>query len=175
MIIRRERRTDFAAIKRVVAEAFKSEVEADLVDRIRESPQYRPDLSFVAVDGGEVVGHVMIDGCVVRNSQGERPIVMLSPLAVSPSRHGRGIGRSLIAVALGAAEHAGESLVVLEGDPAFYVKSGFVFAGDYGLSLPIPDWAPPEAAQVYLLRGYDPADSSLRGDVVYPAAFDGLG
>ncbi|QTH37226.1 GNAT family N-acetyltransferase [Yimella sp. cx-51] len=78
MIIRRERRTDFAAIKRVVAEAFKSEVEADLVDRIRESPQYRPDLSFVAVDGGEVVGHVMIDGCVVRNSQGERPIVMLS-------------------------------------------------------------------------------------------------
>jgi putative acetyltransferase len=33
----------------------------------------------------------------------------------------------------------------------------------------LPDWAPPEAAQIYRLRNYDPA---IRGQVVYPPAFD---
>ena len=40
--------------------------------------------------------------------------------------------------------------------------------------LPAVDWAPSEAGQVMLLSGYDADDATLRGRVVYPAAFDGL-
>jgi putative acetyltransferase len=75
---------------------------------------------------------------------GERTIVMLSPLAV------------------------------LEGSPAYYSRFGFVEAAAQGLRLPLPDWAPPAAAQVMLLASYDPTDESLRGTVAYPPAFDGL-
>lgn len=174
MIIRRERAIDFADIRTVVRDAFGSETEADLVDRIRRSPEYRPDLSFVAVHDGRIVGHVMIDGCVVRSDAGDRPIVMLSPLAVAPAAQSKGIGCALIAAALGASDDAGEPLVVLEGSPAFYGKRGFEFAGDHGLSLPIPDWAPAEAAQIYLLSSYDGSDPTLRGAVVYPSSFDNL-
>ena len=45
---------------------------------------------------------------------------------------------------------------------------------DHGITLPLPDWAPVAAAQVMLLGAYDATDDTLRGTVVYPAAFDGL-
>ena len=173
--IRPERASDFPAVRRVVAAAFGSDTEADLVERIRASDEYRPELSFVAADSGEVVGHVMIDGCVVRGEGGEREIAMLSPLAVAPHRQRSGVGTALIEHALAAADRAGEPLVVLEGSPDYYGARGFEFAGDHGLSLPLPDWAPRAAAQVALLSTYDPDDVTLRGRVVYPPSFDGLG
>jgi putative acetyltransferase len=58
---------------------------------------------------------------------------------------------------------------VLEGSPVYYGRFGFEPSADYGIHLPLPDWAPPEAAQVLRLRNYDP---SIRGHVVYPPAFD---
>ena len=67
------------------------------------------------------------------------------------------------------AEAAGEPLVVLEGNPAFYGPLGFEPAAGYGIELPLPSWAPPEAAQVMRLRAYD---AGVRGRVVYPAAFE---
>jgi len=40
--------------------------------------------------------------------------------------------------------------------------------------MPLPDWAPPEAAQVLCLSSYDPRDVRLRGRVTYPPSFDGF-
>lgn len=42
-IVRRETPNDFAAIARVVAAAFGSQVEAKLVEDIRASPEYVPE------------------------------------------------------------------------------------------------------------------------------------
>ena len=39
----------------------------------------------------------------------------------------------------------------------------------HGLTLPLPSWAPPEAAQVLRLDAVQPVP---RGHVVYPPAFD---
>jgi putative acetyltransferase len=182
--IRPEGIDDHAAIREVVTAAFGSAAEADLVDRIRASPEYVPSGSLVAVadsgaDGGAdgqgevVVGHVMISGATLELSQGGvRPIVMLSPLAVRPDRQRDGIGGSLVRAAVAAADALDEPFVVLEGAPAYYSRFGFAPAAAHGITLPLPHWAPPEAAQLHRLR-HD--DASLTGRVVYPAAFDGLG
>ena len=58
---------------------------------------------------------------------------------------------------------------MLEGSPAFYGRLGFEPAAAYGLILPLPSWAPPEAAQVLRLADDAPVP---RGRVVYPPAFD---
>ena len=171
MVIRTEHDADHAAIRRVVAAAFGSDVEADLVERIRASAEYMPDLALVAVVAGRVVGHVMISGALVRHEGDERPIVMLSPLAVEPELQRRGVGGALVAAVTARATERGEPLVIVEGDPAYYGRFGFEHAAPQGLELPLPGWAPSEAGQVLLL---DPAASVPRGRVVYPAAFDGV-
>lgn len=169
--IRPERETDFTAIRGLVAAAFESDEEADLVEAIRASPQYIPELALVAEVDGEVVGHVMISGAILRGDKGDQPVVMLAPLAVAPSRQRRGIGGALVREVCAGAEQRGEAQVFLEGGPAYYSRLGFEAASNYGIEMPLPDWAPPEAAQILRFRSFDPA---LRGRVVYPAHFDSV-
>ena len=173
--IRPELPDDHDEIREVVAAAFDSEVEAELVDRIRASPEYVPEMALVAEADGRIVGHLMISRAQIRHDAGTRPISMLSPLAVVPERQRLGIGRGLVSAALGAAEALEDPLVVLEGSPLYYGRLGFEHSLLYGIEIHLPEWAPPEAAQIKRLASYDPSDSTLRGTVVYPAAFDGLG
>jgi putative acetyltransferase len=174
IVIRREDVGDHAAIRRVVAAAFGSHVEADLVDRIRASPEYVPELALVADVDGEVVGHVMISGASIRNDAGSRTVAMLSPLAVDPAHQRHGIGGQLVRAAVALADERGEPLVVLQGSAKYYSRFGFEYSTPHGIDMHLPEWAAPQSAQVILLTAYDAADASLKGMVVEPAAFDGL-
>ena len=171
MLIRPERTDDFAAIAKVVEAAFGSPVEAGLVESVRASSRYVPELALVAERDGAVVGHVMISGATLRDDGAatEREIAMLSPLAVLPACHGQGIGSALVRTVTRLADEQGEPIVVLTGDPAFYGRFGFEYATPLGLHVPVPSWAPPEGGQLLRLTGYDP---SLRGRVVFPPGFD---
>ncbi len=174
VVIRPESADDDEAIRHVVAAAFESDAEADLVDRIRASPEYVPEMALVAEVGGEIVGHVMISHAVIHNDDGDRRISMLSPLAVHPEHQRSGIGSALVRESLSVADALGEPMVILEGSPLYYGRLGFEHSTRYGIDIHLPEWAPPEAAQVMRLSSFDPDDPALRGTVVYPAAFDGL-
>ena len=168
--IRPERPDDHAAIARVVADAFGSEAEARLVEAIRASDAYLPELALIAEVDGVVVGHVMVSYVALEDDHGvRRRITSLSPLAVAPSQHRRGIGSALVRAVTAAADQRHEPLVVLEGDPAYYGRFGFEPSVPHGIAITLPSWASPEAAQVLRLRAYDPA---IVGRVVYPPAFD---
>ena len=171
LLIRTEEPEDFAVIAEVVAAAFGSPAEAGLVEAIRASTNYVPELSLVAELDGRVVGHVMISYTALHDDDTERWISQLSPLAVAPDRHGQGIGSALVREVCARADARGEPLVILEGNPVYYGRFGFEPASPQGIHVTLPSWAPPEAAQVLRLRNYDPA---IRGQVVYPPAFDGV-
>lgn len=173
--IRPESRGDHAAIRRVVAAAFGSPAEADLVERIRAAPEYVAEMALVAVLDDALVGHVMISHARLRHVGGERTISTLSPLAVRPDRQRSGIGSALVRAVLDVADERGEHLVVVEGSPHYYGRLGFEPALRYGITMHLPEWAPPDAAQVARLGSFDPDDPTLRGTVVYPPAFDGMG
>lgn len=173
IVIRPESPDDVEAIRHVVAAAFGSQVQARLVDRIRASPEYVPEMALVAEADGEIIGHVMVSYAVIRNDSDQR-ISMLSPLAVLPEFQRTGIGSALVRAALAAAEAHGEPMVILEGSPEYYGRLGFEHSVKYGIEIHLPDWAPPEAAQVIRLMAFDPDDPTHRGTVVYPPAFDDL-
>ena len=169
--LRSEVRADHFAIAAVVAAAFASPVEAQLVDAIRNSPNFVPEWSVVAVLSEEIVGHVMCSYVTLRSGSNERRVVSLSPLAVAPKHHGSGIGSALVREVAARVDRADEPFIVLEGSPIYYSRFGFEPATPLGLNISLPDWASPEAAQVLRLRNYTP---DLQGDIVYPPAFDAV-
>ena len=171
VLIRPEQPADHDVIGRLVAAAFGSEAEARLVERIRASPEYHPEYALVAADGGTIVGHVMVSDVILRDGPVERTILSLSPLAVLPARHGQGIGSALVRDVARRVDADGHPLIVLEGSPAYYGRLGFEDARTHGIVIHLPDWAPAEAGQVLRLTN-DAA--SIRGEVAYPPAFDGL-
>jgi putative acetyltransferase len=167
--IRSESPADHHAIASVVARAFGSEREAKLVADIRSSEHFVADWSLVAVHDHRVVGHVMVSYVDLHDGERAHRVPSLSPLAVDPDVQARGTGSALVRAVLERVDAAGEPLVVLEGAPSYYGRFGFEPASAAGITITLPDWAPPEAAQVCRLTRYDAA---IRGHVVYPPAFD---
>lgn len=169
ILIQAEQSFDAKAIDGVVRTAFADRPEVgDMVAEVRKSPRYRPGLAMVARRRGVVLGFVMLSGCdLVAQDGTRREVLTLTPLAVLPDHQRQGIGAALVAGSLHEADRRGEALVVLEGSPQYYGRLGFTPAAAHGITLALPAWAPPEAAQVYLLSGYD---STIRGRVEYPPA-----
>lgn len=163
-MIRAESPGDHAAIHDVEVAAFGREDEANIVDGVRRSDAFIPELSLVAEDGGAIVGHVIVSRGHVEPS-GE-PILLLGPIGVVPSRQGEGIGSALVEAALAGARRLGASCVALLGNPAYYGRFGFVHAEPLGL-LPLAEW-PSTAFQVAVL---DPGGGVPQGRVVYDDAF----
>ncbi len=170
-VIRSEETADHEAIEAVVRAAFARHPDevALLVERIRASENFVPELALVAEDSSGVIGHVMLSWVGVENGSRDR-ILDLTPMSVRPDRQLRGVGSGLIRAVLGRAEAAGEPAVIVEGIPAYYPRFGFERASPLGFVAPFAS-IPDAAFMVKRLPGYDPA---LAGRVTYPAAFDHL-
>jgi len=170
LVIEPERPDDVEAIRDVVRRAFHDQQSvAGMVELIRGSLQYVPELALVARIGSEVVGFVMLSHADVVEASGRRhDVLTLSPLAVAPERERQGIGSALVRAALAAADACGAGIVTLEGSPIYYRRFGFRFGPDFDITIDLPDWAPAEAAQVFTLGAYDP---TVRGTLRYPPAF----
>jgi putative acetyltransferase len=169
LAIRPEVDADHDAIARVVSRAFGSPNEAHLVEAIRASENFVAEWSLVAIVDDRVIGHVMVSYVGLRDGDRDRRIPSLSPLAVDPEHQGRGIGSALVPAVAQIVDDAGEPLIVLEGSPVYYSRFGFEASAPLGITIDLPDWAPPEAAQLLRLRAYAP---DVRGHIVYPPAFD---
>ncbi|MBG0560354.1 GNAT family N-acetyltransferase [Actinoplanes aureus] len=165
MIVQRETPAQAAEIHAVTLAAFGQPTEADLVDQLRADEGWIPELSMVAVEDGAVIGHVV---CTRARLDGAA-VLGLGPLSVHPDHHRRGVGSALMHAVLGAADALGEPLVVLLGDPRYYVRFGFRLASEYGISHQVSEWAPHFQART--LTTYRP---ELRGDFVYSEPFNRL-
>lgn len=164
--IRPETSGDLAEARAVVAAAFDGEPVAELVDALRASSAWR-DLSFVADQDGEVVGHVSFTRGWVDAPRRTVEVLVLSPLSVRPDRQRQGVGGLLVREALTALQDRAEPLVFLEGSPAYYPRFGFVPAKTLGFTAPSVR-IPGPAFQVVTLPSYEPW---MRGALVYPDPF----
>ena len=165
MIVRRERSADAAELAQVIDAAFGDTDTSAFTQALRESAGYVPELTFVGEEDGELVGFTMLSYVELHGR--DRPVLILTPMAVRPDRQRRGVGVAIVQAAVAAAEERGEPLVLVEGVPAYYPRFGFRSASALGLEK--PDERIPEDAWLALpLSAHDP---SVRGRVVYPDFF----
>ena len=150
VIIRREHPRDHDAVRAVHLAAFTRDpvsgavrppedvVEARLVDALREDAGFLPHLSLVAEVDDVVTGHVIVTRGWLEPAG--TPVLGLGPLGVRPGAQGLGVGTALVHSVLAVAEAAGETLVALLGEPAYYGRFGFRAAGELGVGAPEPRW-----------------------------------
>ncbi len=173
MLVRLETDDDAAAVRAVHAAAFAAPdlagepVEAALAAELRATGTVVPGLSFVAVVGDRVVGHVVCSRG--RVDPGAVGAPGLGPLGVVPEHQGHGVGSALMHAVLGAADALAEPFVALLGEPRFYGRFGFEISTTYGIEPPDPTWG--VHFQVRILTAHRP---DVTGTFRYAAPFDDL-
>lgn len=135
--IRREGLDDRKAVRNVIVDAFcQSEFghngEADIVDRLRRNNV--ESLSLVALDGEEIVGHVLFSSVLIQAVDVLAGGMGLGPLAVTPNLQRRGIGSALVQSGLNQLFETGCPFAVVLGHPEYYPRFGFEPAARYGVS-----------------------------------------
>lgn len=132
--IREERESDIPAIRRINDLAFGREVEGQLVDALREAEAVI--LSLVAVEGEEIVGHILFSPVTIEE---KHEVAGLAPLAVLPTHQKKGIGKELTWEGLKRLKEMGIPAVIVFGHPEYYPAFGFVPAREFGLTCEYPE------------------------------------
>jgi predicted N-acetyltransferase YhbS len=136
MQIRTETINDYKHVFNLNYLAFENrDDEAKLVERIRFSNSFIRELSLVAEEKREIVGHVLFSKANIIQENGEKEVLVLVPMAVNPSVQKKGIGSNLIEEGLRRATDLGYGLVFLIGHPNYYPKFGFQPARNHGMEL----------------------------------------
>ena len=160
LVIAPEAPDDAAAVMALVERAFGPGRYAKSAERLREGNHFAPQLSFVARENDHVVGAVRLWPVRI----GERPALLLGPIAVDSMARRRGLGAALAERACTAAADAGHEVVVLVGDLAFFERMGFERPSAGAITLPGP--ADP---QRILVKALSPgALDGLRGQLSLP-------
>ncbi|MFD3273860.1 GNAT family N-acetyltransferase [Paenibacillus dendritiformis] len=169
MIIRTETRADHEKVYDVHRQAFGGrEEESKLVERIRRTEQFVPELSLVAEMNDEIVGHALLSVAHIVNGEDRYEVLALAPIAVKPSHQREGIGGQLIDEGLRRGRERGYDAVFVIGHPTYYPRFGFVPAGPRGFELKQFE-VPEDVFMVCELS--DGALSNITGELVYPSTF----
>lgn len=166
--VRPETPDDYPAVRGIHRLAFGGDGEARLVDALRRTPGFKPELSLVALDGGTIVGHILFCPIDIETERGDVATLALGPMAVRPGFQRRGVGSALVRSGLEVCRRTGHTSVVVVGHAEYYPRFGFVPAIPNGICPPFE--VPDEAFMVCeLVPG---ALRGVWGRVRYPSAFD---
>ena len=135
--IRQENKADFIEVYEINTLAFGQENEAKLVNNLRESEAFVPELSLVATIDNKIVGHTLFSRIVIiDNNQNEFESLALAPIAVRPEFQQKGIGGQLIRAGLDKARELNFKSVIVLGHEYYYPKFGFVPTDKWKIKAP---------------------------------------
>ena len=147
IIIRPETHGDYHDIVSLVLRSFQEGTDYSdgtdivaLIEEIRDSEYYIPELAFVAELDGEIVGHFLFSRFPLsRTPQGghggaqDTEIVMLAPVSVHADHLRQGVGSAMLRRGIEQVRAMGFKGIIVEGNYKFYNTIGFRTSSEYGI------------------------------------------
>ena len=170
--IRQEQDRDHKQVFNLLKEAFATEEltnpdEPFLVDRLRKSEAFIPELSLVAEVNDKIVGHILLTRITIRDEESEHNSLALAPVSVLPEFQRKGIGGKLIESAHKRATDLGHKSVILLGHQNYYPRFGYQLTEKFGIQLPF-DVPKENCMAIELITG---GLEGVKGAVEYPKEF----
>ncbi|SFB06886.1 GNAT family N-acetyltransferase [Selenomonas ruminantium] len=101
---------------------------------LRNDPAFVPELDFVMEKNGRLIGQNIFMRAVIKADDGrEIPIMTMGPICICPELKRQGYGKILLDFSLKKAAKLGCGALCFEGNIDFYGKSGFDYAGRFGI------------------------------------------
>lgn len=172
VIIRQEKPSDHYQVFELIRKAFENERMSDhrkhlLVEKLRKTESFIPELSLVADFKNKVVGNILLTPVKIKNEASEYKSLALAPVGVLPEFHRKGIGGKLIETAHRIAMNLNFGSIVLPGHEEYYPKFGYLEAEGFGIKFPFE--APSQNCMVKELK---PGElKNISGSIVYPEEF----
>ncbi|KXH86036.1 GNAT family N-acetyltransferase [Chryseobacterium kwangjuense] len=171
--IRQEEEKDHLKVFHLTEEAFRNMEHSDhqehfLVERLRKSEAFIPELSLVAETGdGEIAGHILFTKLQIIDETETFESLALAPVSVHPDFQNQGIGSQLILHGHSIAKESRFTSVILIGHENYYPKFGYEKTSNFGISFPfeIPEI---NGMAVELVKN---GLKNVKGIVKYPKEF----
>lgn len=125
------RPSEAGTINQIVGSAFGPGHAERPIQQLRAGVAPADGLSFVIRENETLRGCLKFWRVAV---DGDRPALLLGPLAIEPAERGRGLGVALVRHGLAAACSRGHEIVFVSGEPDYYARFGFRPAAEFGLT-----------------------------------------
>jgi len=138
-VIRLERKEEYRAVEELVREAFWNVYrpgcsEHYVIHVLRDDPAFVKELDFVMEQDGNLIGQNMFMRTIIEADDGRTiPVLTMGPIGITPELKRKGYGKALLDYSLEKAAETGAGAVLFEGNIGFYGKSGFDYAGKFGI------------------------------------------
>ena len=183
--IRPEEHKDYRSIVSLILRSFQEGTDYSdgtdiiaLVEEIRDSQYYIPELSFVAELDKEVVGHFLFSRFPLspareggHNSSTDSGIVMLAPVSVHADHFRQGIGTAMLTMGIEKVKKLGYKGITVEGNFNFYNKVGFRTSSEYGI-YPTSGYPMTEPRCMMCQETYEGSLRGIHGYIVYDMYFN---
>jgi len=170
--LRQENEKDHKSVFQLIEKAFVHEEYSDhkeqfLVERLRKSDAFIPELSIVAELENKIVGHILLTKLEIKNDLESFQSLALAPVSVLPEFQGKGIGSKLIMHSHKVAKDLGYKSIILLGHQDYYPRFGYELCEKYNIEMPfdVP------AVNCMVVALVENGLAGVSGKVVYPPAF----
>ena len=183
--IRPEEHKDYKSIVSLILRSFCEGTDYSdgtdiiaLIEEIRDSKNYIPELSFVAELDGKIVGHFLFShfplSVTEKGGHGDgtdSEIVMLAPVSVHADHFRQGVGSTMLKMGIEKVKEAGYKGITVEGNYKFYNKVGFKTSSEFGI-FPTSGYPMTEPRCMMCQETYHGSLNGIHGYVVYDMYFN---
>jgi len=138
-VIRLEKKEDYRQVENLIRESFWNVYrpgcsEHYVIHVLRNDPAFVKELDFVMELDGEIIGQNMFMKTVINSDAGKDvPVLTMGPICITPALKRKGYGKKLLDYSIEKAKELDFGAVLFEGNIAFYGKSGFSYASQFGI------------------------------------------